>query len=197
MRSAAIEALARHGIKAEHEDFFPFTGMGEDRFIGGVAEKYGHSYSTVLKDEAYDIYCARAKQTVEVCTDALATLNMLKARGFKLSVASAADRVKVEANLGCIGVTPEFFDALVCGNEVVNKKPAPDAFLLAAKKMGVEPEKCIVFEDAKSGVQAAKAAGMASIGITTTFDAQVLLNNGASYALSGICELLVRDDVIG
>ncbi len=196
MRSAAIEALGRHGIKASHEDFFPFTGMGEDKFIGGVAEKHGHEYSTALKDEAYEIYCATAKQNVEVCPDVLETLHMLKSKGYKLAVASAADKIKVEANLACIGVNFSFFDAVVWGNEVVNKKPAPDAFLLAAKKMNVVPEKCIVFEDAIGGIQAALAANMSVIGITTTFNAETLLSKGASYALNGINELLKNTDVL-
>ena len=196
MRSAAIEALGRYGVKASHEDFYPFTGMGEDKFIGGVAEKYGYVYSTALKDEAYEIYCATAKQNVEVCPDVLETLHMLKAKGYKLAVASAADKIKVEANLACIGVNFSFFDAVVWGNEVVNKKPAPDAFLLAAKKMNVEPEKCIVFEDALGGIQAALAANMSAIGITTTFDKETLLSEGASYALSGINGLLKNPDIL-
>ena len=190
MRSAAIEALARHGVNASHEDFFPFTGMGEDKFIGGVAEKYGYRYTTALKDEAYDIYCANAKEKVEICPDVLETLQMLKSNGYKMAVASAADRIKVEANLSCIGVDFDFFDAVVWGNEVANKKPAPDAFLLAAKKMNAAPESCIVFEDALGGIQAALAANMSAIGVTTTFSSEKLLSEGASYAVKGINELL-------
>ena len=48
MRHAAIRALADYGITAKHEDFREFTGMGEDKFVGGVAEKYGHTYDKAM-----------------------------------------------------------------------------------------------------------------------------------------------------
>jgi beta-phosphoglucomutase len=57
------------------------------------------------------------------------------------------------------------FTALVDGNDVSKAKPDPEVFLIGAEKLGVQPEKCIVFEDAIAGIQAANAAGMTSIGI--------------------------------
>ena len=53
-----------------------------------------------------------------------------------------------------------YFDAIICGEDVENPKPAPDIFLLAAKKIGVDPSKCRGFEDGDVGLQALKAAGM-------------------------------------
>ena len=55
------------------------------------------------------------------------------------------------------------FDAMVCAGEYSKSKPDPEAFLLAAKKLGVAPESCLVFEDTEMGIQAARAAGMASV----------------------------------
>jgi HAD superfamily hydrolase (TIGR01509 family) len=54
----------------------------------------------------------------------------------------------------------EIFPVVVSADDVVHGKPAPDMFLLAAKKMGVEPTRCLVFEDAEPGMRAAEAAGM-------------------------------------
>ena len=50
MRASAIRALADYGVTAQHEDFLEFTGMGEDRFVGGVAEKHGLAYKTEMKE---------------------------------------------------------------------------------------------------------------------------------------------------
>jgi beta-phosphoglucomutase family hydrolase len=55
------------------------------------------------------------------------------------------------------------FDAVVCGDQIRNGKPAPDIFLTAAKKLHVPPERCLVFEDSENGIRAAHTAGMASI----------------------------------
>ena len=59
MRASAIQALADYGVTARDEDFLEFTGCGEDRFVGGVAEKHGVPYDTAMKERAYDYYGSR------------------------------------------------------------------------------------------------------------------------------------------
>lgn len=174
MRSAAIESLERYGIHPVQKDFVDFTGMGEDRFIGGVAEKYGLAYREEMKDYAYALYVKRAKERVYVFPQTLQTLKAVRAAGCRVAVASAADAVKVRANLACVGVEADFFDALVTGSEVSRKKPDPEVFLKAAEKISVPPARCLVVEDALSGIAAAKAAGMSSAGVTTSFDVETL-----------------------
>ena len=66
MRHAAIQALADYGITAKHEDFREFTGLGEDKFVGGVAEKYGHKYEFAMKELAYDYFGQQVKEMAEV-----------------------------------------------------------------------------------------------------------------------------------
>ena len=90
-------------------------------------------------------------------------------RGLKLAVASSADRMKVEGNLRALKLPPDTFHALVVGEDVTHKKPAPDIFLEAARRLGLDPSACLVIEDAVSGVAAAKAAGCRCLGITTSF----------------------------
>jgi beta-phosphoglucomutase-like phosphatase (HAD superfamily) len=81
---------------------------------------------------------------------------------------------KVKGNLEEIRLGSEKFDAVICGEDVERKKPAPDIFLLAAKRIGVEPRRCIVVEDAVSGVKAARAAGTKCLGITSSFSEEEL-----------------------
>ena len=85
---------------------------------------------------------------------------LLKCRedGVKTAIASSSMRHLVDHNLRTSGLEG-YFDAIVTGRDVVRGKPAPDIFLLAASKLGVEPSKCVVFEDAFSGIRAAHAAG--------------------------------------
>jgi len=78
------------------------------------------------------------------------------------------------ANLEEVGLPPATFDAVVDGNDVVRKKPAPDIFLEAARRLGLPPETCLVIEDAVSGVAAARAAGSRCLALTTSFSAQEL-----------------------
>jgi HAD superfamily hydrolase (TIGR01509 family) len=79
--------------------------------------------------------------------------------GLKHALATSGMRAHATISLGETGLTG-LFDAEVTGDEVEHGKPAPDLFLAAAAKIGVPPERCVVFEDAPNGVAAAKAAGM-------------------------------------
>jgi beta-phosphoglucomutase-like phosphatase (HAD superfamily) len=91
-----------------------------------------------------------------------------------IAVASSADEVKVRANLQKIGLPVEVWNAVIWGEDVKKKKPAPDIFLFAAKKLGVDPANCVVVEDAVNGIQAAKAAGMRCVAVATSFPSEKL-----------------------
>lgn len=112
-----------------------------------------------------------------------------------MAVATSADRVKMNGNLAEIGLAPELFDALVCGNEVVNKKPHPEIFLLAAEKLGLPPVNCLVIEDAPNGIKAAKAAGMQALGLTTSFNSDFLKKTGADWIASDLVHLPVLPNI--
>jgi HAD superfamily hydrolase (TIGR01509 family) len=80
------------------------------------------------------------------------------------AVVSGSTRESVTASLLSLKLLDRF-DALVCAGDYKKSKPDPEAFLLAAAKLGVAPQTCLVFEDTDMGIQAAKAAGMASVKI--------------------------------
>ena len=90
------------------------------------------------------------------------------------AVASSSARRLVEATLGRFGLV-ERFDVLVCGDAVSRPKSAPDVFLLAAKRMGVAPETCVVLEDSLAGVLAARAAGMRVVAVPERADDRFLV----------------------
>ncbi len=172
---AAQMMFAERGLAVKPEDFKPFVGMGENRYIGGVAEKYGHTADIAeLKRRTYDIYLEIIKGRLKPLPGVFGFVQKCRRKGLKLAVASSADMRKVRGNLAEIGLGFEKFDAVISGEDVEHKKPAPDIFLLAARKMGVEPSRCIVVEDAPSGVRAAKAAGAKCLGITSSFSREQL-----------------------
>jgi beta-phosphoglucomutase len=86
----------------------------------------------------------------------------LKEKGIKIGLASSSKNAKTVLQI--LHIQNEF-DAVVDGTMVVHSKPDPEIFLLAAKKLGVDPSDCLVFEDAEAGVEAALAAGMKCVGI--------------------------------
>ncbi|MEX0617261.1 MAG: HAD family phosphatase [Candidatus Woykebacteria bacterium] len=84
---------------------------------------------------------------------------------YKLAIATSAYKPRLDYNLEKFPELKKFFDAFVSGDLVEKSKPAPDIFLLAAGKLGVDSKECLVIEDAESGVAAAKKAGMKVIGV--------------------------------
>jgi HAD superfamily hydrolase (TIGR01509 family) len=172
---AAILGLREYGVQAVPEDFIPFVGTGEDRFIGGVAEKYGAVYEIEMKKRVYQIYLNIVQEKIKVFEGVHTLLNLLQEKGIPFAVGSSADRIKVDANLKAADIPIGWFSAVVSGENVQNKKPAPDVFLQAAQAMGVQPVDCIVVEDAVNGIRAAKAGGMKCIAVTTSFSEEELL----------------------
>lgn len=190
IRAASIQSLEEYGIHAQHEDFLEFTGMGEDRFISGVVEKYGKTYDPSMKQRAYDFYGQRVKEDAVVPRGVGEMLETLHSRDIKLAICSAADRRKVLYNLSALGVSEDLFCAIVSGNEVARKKPFPDIYLKGAEMVGEMPADCLVVEDAVSGVQAAHAAGMDAAAVPTTFTKEQLQQRAApEYLLDEVREL--------
>jgi len=170
-----------HGVEVRHEDFKPFVGFGENRFLGGVAEKYGIQDFDVERDKArtYDIYCEIVEGKLHEMPGAGDFVRACRARGLKTALATSTDKIKMVANLKAIGLYDGAFDAKVNGLDVERRKPYPDIFLKAAELIGVEPGACWVVEDAIAGVQAAKAAGMRCLALLTSFPEAELKAAGA------------------
>jgi HAD superfamily hydrolase (TIGR01509 family) len=172
INAAAIAMFKEKGLTVQPEDFEPFVGAGEERYIGGVAEKYHFPLDlTAAKQRTYEIYLDLAPTRLEAFPGAYDFVLACRKASLRVAVASSADKIKVSANLKKLGLPLEFWDAAVTGEQVKNKKPSPDIFLFAARNMNMEPKACTVVEDAVNGIQAAKAAGMRSVAVATTFPA--------------------------
>ncbi|MHB9036454.1 MAG: HAD family hydrolase [Armatimonadota bacterium] len=172
---ASMRMFAEKGLTVKPEDFLPFVGAGENRYIGGVAEKYNFPFDLDSdKNRVYEIYGEIVTGNLEPLAGAKEFIAKAREKGLKLAVASSADKIKVEINLREIGFSVDSFDTVVNGLDVARKKPDPEVFLAAALRLGVSPSECLVVEDAVNGVAAAKSAGMRCLGLTTSFSPEEL-----------------------
>lgn len=199
-RQAAV-ALFRtaYDTRVDARDFAPFTGMGEARFLQGVAEKYGVAGfdAEEAKRAFFDTYIGSGYAAeVRAFPGIKGLVGRVKALGMKVAVASAADRVKVEANLKAIGFDESTFDFVTSSDDIERKKPAPDVFLAAAQGVAVDAHRCVVVEDAVAGVVAARAAGMRCVAVCTSLNAHLLSEAGA-HVVRDVPAMIHIADLLG
>jgi beta-phosphoglucomutase len=130
--------------------------------IGNVSATQ-NQFDTWMVDKNIDYLAYIEKMDAsEILPDVPQVLEYLKKKDIPIALGSASKNAK--PILEKVGLLP-YFDSIVDGNSVAKAKPDPEVFLIAAKNLGVEPNNCVVFEDAVAGIQAANAADMLSIGI--------------------------------
>jgi HAD superfamily hydrolase (TIGR01509 family) len=175
------------GVKVRPTDFHPFVGMGENRYIGGVAEMYSLDIDIEqVKARTYEIYGMIVKNKLTELPGAHGFISECRKKGLKLALATSADRIKMEINLKEIGLSGDSFNSIITGIDVENKKPFPDIYIKAAKSIGLEPKECLVVEDAVSGIKAGKSAGCRCLAVLSSFDASAL------QEADWICESLLK-----
>lgn len=151
-----------------------------------------------MKRRTYDWYLKLLPEMGKAFPGARDLIERLHRHDIPCAVASSADRIKVEANLGqVLGVPLDYFAAIVTGEDVVRRKPHPDIFLEAARGLGVPAVSCCVLEDAVHGVQAAKAAGMRCVAVTTSFPREALVAAGADFVCASISEISLDNLLVG
>jgi HAD superfamily hydrolase (TIGR01509 family) len=156
-------ALTAHGATFDFhwELFMSRAGMSTALTVEGLNREFGTALNAELV-QAYQ-HAEFAKIVHEVRPiDAVVEVARRYAGKLPMSVASGGTRELVERTLELIGVT-DLFPTVVVAADVARGKPEPDIFLLAAERMGVRPERCLVFEDGAPGLLAAERAGMKAL----------------------------------
>jgi HAD superfamily hydrolase (TIGR01509 family) len=158
------------GIELPEDRFYAMGGIPTHRIIEMLAHE-----QQVLVDAH-----ATAKRKEEAFFELIHMLEPIhiivqvaeKLRGVKpIAVASGGSRYGIEKQLRHVGIL-DWFDTIVCAEDTVRHKPDPDVFLESARRMGVVAEKCLVFEDAELGIQAAKRAGMDWLDVRHYFESK-------------------------
>jgi HAD superfamily hydrolase (TIGR01509 family) len=156
------QAMRAVGLSAplDEELFYSLGGVPTKRVAELIAAHYG------LTIDPHAVFDHKEALFVDLQKDAkliepVVEIARRVALTHPVSIASGGPRVIVRGMLELTGLASLFsYDRVITPEDVEHGKPAPDMFLLAAKRMGVAPEKCLVFEDAEPGMRAAEAAGM-------------------------------------
>ncbi len=159
------EMLAGYGINITPAEITKrFAGISAQKTFGDIFKEANIPSPDleVMTEEKVRRFQSLSSE-FEALPGTLACIEMLYSR-VPLAIASASRMSSVELVLNSIGVR-EYFKVLTSTKEVARGKPAPDVFLLAAKRLEVEPERCVVIEDAVSGMLGALAAGMRCIAL--------------------------------
>lgn len=154
-------AMQQAGLKEElNEDmFYSLGGMPSRRVAKILADHYGLTVDVDKVFHQKEALFLEMRAEMKLIEVVVAIARRAVAQGVPVSVASGGPRDIVRHTLELMHLQG-LFTVVVTPEDVAHGKPAPDMFLLAAKKMRVAPVKCLVFEDAEPGIQAAVAAGM-------------------------------------
>jgi len=161
------ETMAREGVPITHAHFLATFGQRNDailpQWLGADATAERIEQIGDAKEARYRELVARGG--IAPLPGAAEWLARLRAEGWLQAIASSAPRLNVEAIVHALGFDG-VFQTITASEDVHRGKPDPDVFLVAASRLGVEPAHCVVVEDAAAGIEAARRAGMRSIGVS-------------------------------
>ena len=162
------QTFRKRGVNFTEDDFKHRFGQRNDTIIrDAIGESISPDEVDTIAGEKEADYRRRVAQNLKPLPGVIALINSLTADGVKMAIASSAPPENIQLVTRGLGIDNRF-QAIVWGREVTEGKPSPQAFLLAASKLGIEPRNCLVIEDAIAGVTAAKQAGMKCLAVTNT-----------------------------
>jgi beta-phosphoglucomutase len=146
-------------------DFAATFGRRNPEIIAYLfGDRFGPPEVAALGDRKEVLYRAAAGRGVTLLPGVAGLLEALARDGFQQAVGSSAPHANLELILDCTGVR-RYFGAVVGMEDTTRGKPDPEVFLTAAGRLGIDPARCVVFEDAVAGVQAARAGGMRCVAV--------------------------------
>jgi HAD superfamily hydrolase (TIGR01509 family) len=155
------KALGEWNCELAEELFYAWGGRPTPEIISTLNERQGLSMPVEAVARRKEVFYFEMLPALKAVPEVLEHIEAQHGR-IPFAVVSGSDRESVTASLETLKLLDRF-EALVCAGEYKKSKPDPEAFLLAASKLGVAPTNCLVFEDTEMGIQAATAAGMASV----------------------------------
>jgi len=161
--------LGEHGVRLTECENRRYLGWNERAFWTALREKFGlpGAVPELIRRRQEVVTDLFLKRGLPIADGVARTLEALAARGLPLAVASSSERAVIDEVLARGGIA-HFFRAIASGDEVTRGKPDPEIYRLAARRLGVEPARCLAFEDAPHGVRAALAAGMRCVRVVTS-----------------------------
>jgi beta-phosphoglucomutase family hydrolase len=180
------QTLAGYGIPFSRQLFNEFFGMNNEQTLTGVLGRPPEpSFLQEASDKKEDKFRKSIHGQVELYPGVRKLLKELQRVGVRQVIASSAPQENIDAVVNELNMA-SFFQAIVSGCDL-NSKPDPATFLLASERLGVNPKRCMVIEDALHGIEAALRAGMKCIAVATSHP--VVLLSQADLVVESINEL--------
>jgi len=189
-RQAWFDLAEAEGLQMSDEFFRKTFGMQNDTILPMLRPGISEPEMDRLSDYKERRYRELVHSRPKAADGVLALLSDLKASGFRLAIGSSAPRANLDVFWGPLGLA-DYFQATVTKEQVVEGKPSPETFLKAAGMLSLAPQRCVVVEDALHGVQAAQAAGMSVVAVTTTRSRAELAH--ADRVVNSLAELSAAD----
>jgi HAD superfamily hydrolase (TIGR01509 family) len=165
---ADVEILQQHGfVISERDAHDRFVGKTFQAMLNDISENEGVSFPSGLSEQKNRMMEELYLTELRIVPGIVDVLNHLKRKGIGISIGSNSPKARVELALKLMGIT-NYFSAITSVADVAEGKPAPDIFLRAAEIASVSPADCLVVEDSTTGVTAAIAAGMRTLGFVGT-----------------------------
>ena len=179
----------RDGLEISDADFKKQFGRPSRDIVRTIwGEQTSDANVTRIDDAKEAAYRDLVRGMVPLTIGVRETLHGLRAAGLKLAIGTSGPRENVELVLQESRLAP-LFDAVVTGFDVLHGKPAPDCFLLAAQRIGLPANACVVVEDAPVGIQAALAAEMKCIALVGTHPAERLAESHPTQIVQHLKEI--------
>ena len=153
------------GVEITNEEYNSFIGISGDKMWGYIKKKGNleQSIDSLRVDEKERKYNGLKENELTPNPGLLALLVLIKSKGIPLAIASSGLMKNIQLILEKLKLT-RYFNHIISGEMPEKGKPAPDIFLLAAEHFKIDPAHCLVIEDSRNGVLAAKSAGMKCVG---------------------------------
>jgi HAD superfamily hydrolase (TIGR01509 family) len=155
------QALGEWGCDFPEELFYAWGGRPSADIVASLNERQGLAMPADAVAQHKESLYRELLPRLTAVPDVLRHIEDARDR-IPIAVVSGGTRTSVTASLTALGLLGKF-DVMVCAGDYARAKPEPDAYLLAAQRLAVPPQFCLVFEDTEMGIQAATAAGMASV----------------------------------
>ncbi len=162
-----VKALGEHGVEFPEALFYELAGVPTPDIVSILNDRHGHTMPVQATADKKDALFETLIPQVLPIQPVVQVVKTYAGR-LPMAVATGGSRPVVEKTLNALGLMG-YFKAIVTAGDVVRGKPAPDIFLEAARRIGVDPADCCGFEDADLGMTAVRAAGMMAIDIRPAY----------------------------
>jgi len=165
IRDAWLRVAATLGVRLDEADYLGVVGLNHPDSWARMLALFGRDETLLATAQRRVDDLLAAGPPFAAKPGAARLLQALREAGIACGVASSTHRAEVRRRLSRADLPLEHFDAICGGDEVQHGKPSPDLYLLALQRLGVAPASAIAFEDSSHGVQAALAAGLATVAV--------------------------------